>query len=96
MKSDMKALLKVFGWSFAVAVLAIGVGMAAAIGWITKEAAVSLMLGCIVVGGVVIGRRFSRGLLHQQSPKDKPAGPSAASERDATPPSSETSGRRGL
>jgi len=65
--------LLVFGWSVAVAVLVLGVGAAAAVGWLTKDAAAYLMLGCIVVGAAVIGRKFRRALLQQQPPKNKPA-----------------------
>ena len=32
MRSDFKALLKVFGWSFAVAILVLGIAAASAIG----------------------------------------------------------------
>jgi hypothetical protein len=84
MRSDTKALLMVFGWGFAVAVLVLGVGVAAAVGWLTREAAAYLMLGCIVVGGVVIGRRFGRALLQQQPRKDMPA--DAAPDNGGTSP----------
>src|SRR5579864_2282895 len=72
-----KALLKVFAWSFAGAVLVLGVAAAAAVGWLTREAAAYLALGCLVAGGVVIGRRFSQALMQQQPRKDRPAHPSA-------------------
>ena len=75
MRSDMKALLKVFAWSFAVAVLVLGVVVAAAVGWLTREAAPYWMLGVLVVGGVVIGLRFGPALFRPQPSKDKPAEP---------------------
>jgi hypothetical protein len=82
----MKALLKVFGWSSAVAVLVLGVAVAAAFGWLTKEAAAYLMLGGLGVGGVVIGGRFSRVLAQQQPREDKPADPYADPDHDGTSP----------
>lgn len=73
MRSDARALLKVLGWSFAVAMLMLGVAAAAAVGWVTREAAPYLMLGCFVVGSAVIGWRFGRALLQQPPRQDEPA-----------------------
>ena len=75
MRSDTKSLMKVFGWSVAVAVLVLIVAVAAAVGWLTKEAAAYLMLGCLVVGGVLIGQRFGRTLMQRQPRQDRSPGP---------------------
>jgi hypothetical protein len=81
MRSDSRALLTVLGWSVALAVLVLGVAVTAAVGWLSKEAAGYMMLGCLVVGSLVIGRRFGRGLLQQPSRKDEQAAPNAAPDR---------------
>jgi type IV secretory pathway VirB2 component (pilin) len=87
MRSDMKALLKVFAGSFAVALLVVGVAVAAAVGWLTKEVAGYLMLACIVVGVVVIGRLFRSSLFRQQPCEDRPAESDAAPDRGGDWPS---------
>jgi hypothetical protein len=74
----MRVLLKVFAWSLAVAVVVLGIAVPVGVGWLTKEAAAYLMLGCLGVGGVVIGRRFSRPLLQKPPRKDEFTEPSAA------------------
>jgi hypothetical protein len=86
MKSDTRALLKVFGWSFAVAVLVIGIGVAAATGWLSRQQAIKLMVCFIIIGGVFIGSQYSRQLVQREPHKDKQPGPSAASDRDVSPP----------
>lgn len=55
MKSDVKALLKILGLSFALVVL-VGfvVGVPAALGWLNQEAAKYLIAGCLVAGVLVI------------------------------------------
>ena len=84
MRSDTRALLKVFGWSFAVAVVVLGVAAAAAVGWLTREAAPFWMLGVLVAGAVAIGRRFGPALLRPQPSKDKPAEPGATPDHEGT------------
>jgi hypothetical protein len=86
MKSDLKALLKVFGWSFVVAVLIIGVGVAGALGWLTREATIKLMVCCLIAGGALIGQRYGRALVQRDARKDKPAGPPATSDGGVSPP----------
>ena len=81
MRSDTWALLKVFGWSFAVAVIVLGVAAATTVGWIPREAAPYWMLGVIVAGGVAIGRRLGPALLRARPAKGKPTEPGAASDR---------------
>jgi hypothetical protein len=87
MRSDTKALLKVSAWSFVVALLVVSVAAAAAVGWLTKEVAAYLMLACIVVGAVVIGRGFRSSLFRQQPREDKPAESDAAPDRGGDWPS---------
>lgn len=81
MRSDVKALLKLFAWSFTIAVLVIGVGIANAMGgWLTKEVAAYLMLGFIVIGAVIGWRWFGSALM-KRPPDDKPADPDATASR---------------
>ncbi|HEY2786603.1 MAG TPA: hypothetical protein VGJ05_16675 [Fimbriiglobus sp.] len=63
MRTDTKALMWVVGSSAFVAVLVICILFAAALKWITIEVAAPLALVCLVVGGIMIGRTFSRGLM---------------------------------
>jgi uncharacterized membrane protein (DUF441 family) len=87
MRSDTKALLEVFAGSFGVALVVVSVAVTAAVGWLTKEGAAYLMLACIVVGAVAIGRRFRSSLFRQQQGQDKPAEPDAAPDRGGDWPS---------
>jgi hypothetical protein len=97
MRSDTKSLLKVFAWSFAVALLVVSIAVTAAVGWLTKEVAAYLMLACIAVGAVAIGRRFRSSLFREQPRADKPAEPDAAPDRggDRPPLGSESLNRHG-
>ena len=78
----MKAFLQVLGWSFAL-VLAVfgGFGTAATVGWLTKEVAAVLILGCLVVGAVVIGMKFRPAFFSPQPRQDKPAEQHTAEDR---------------
>jgi hypothetical protein len=71
MKSDSKALLKVFGCCFALAIAAVGIGWASAAGWLPRDQAASWMLGVIVVGGIGLGLWFGPALMRPPS-NDKP------------------------
>jgi hypothetical protein len=62
-----------------VAVVVRGVAVAAAIGWLTREAAPYWMLGVLVAGGLVLGVWFGPALLRPQPSKD------GSAELDATP-----------
>lgn len=76
MRTDVKALLKVLGWSFALVLAVLGsFGMAATVGWLTKEGAVVLLLSCLLVGGVVMGMKFRSALFSPQLHQDKPVAP---------------------
>jgi hypothetical protein len=77
MRTDMKALLKVLGWSLALVLAAFGTfAIAAAVGWLTKEVTAVLILGCLMVGGVVIGMKFRSALFSPRPHQDEPAAPS--------------------
>jgi hypothetical protein len=82
MRKDMKALLKVLGWSFALVLAGFAsIGMAVTVGWLTKEGAAVLILGCLMVGGVVMGMKFRSALFSLQPNQDKPDDPVALPDR---------------
>ena len=69
MRSDTKALFTIFAWGFGVAVVAMAVFAAGAFKLLTIETAVFLGIGVIVVGGLLVGRRFGPGL-RPKAPRD--------------------------
>jgi hypothetical protein len=71
MKSDMRALLKLFAASALVAVIVLGILVAAALELLTKEVAVAAALVVMVGGAIILGVVFRRGLL-TQIPSGKP------------------------
>jgi hypothetical protein len=75
MRSDSKALLKVFAWSGVVALAVMAVLGTAVVGWLKPEIAAVLALGCFLVGVVIVGTRF-RGALTSVRPRpDEPDRP---------------------
>ena len=62
MKSDMKALFKLIGASFLLAIVLMGILIAAALEVISREVAVPLALVGFVVGAVILGLVFRGGL----------------------------------
>jgi hypothetical protein len=71
MRSDMKALLKVFGGSFLVALVILGILTAAALDLLSREAAVGLTLVVFVVGALVLGRVFTRALMTRATDREE-------------------------
>ncbi len=69
MQSDVKALLKVFGASFLVVVIGMGVLVAAAANVIARDTAVYIAFGIFVVGAIVIGRLYGPSLTKRHHPK---------------------------
>ena len=92
MRSDMRVLLKVFGWSFALAAAVLGTAIAATLGGLSREAASYWMLGVFLAGVVAICLRFVPELIRRQPSKDKPAEPGAAPDAFAEPRGSSTRG----
>ena len=82
MKSDMRALLKIFAWSFALAVVVLGVGFAAALGWMTKESAPYWMLGILLAGVVAIRLWLGPKLLRPVPPQVRRAKRDPAGDPD--------------
>jgi hypothetical protein len=72
MKTDTRALLKVIGWGFVLAVVALAVGVAAAVGWIKQESAPQWMLGIIVGGGILLGLWYGPALSRTRASKQSP------------------------
>jgi hypothetical protein len=73
MRSDVKVLLKVFGWSCGVAAVAVGIGLAVALGASSKEAGAAGALAAVVGGGVPVGTRSAAGLAARPDADDRPA-----------------------
>jgi hypothetical protein len=71
MKSDVKALLRIFLWSGVVTVLVFAILIAAAADLLKVQTAAIIALGLIVVGGIVIGRAYGPHLLGRPSRKDE-------------------------
>ena len=71
MKSDMKALLRIFLWSGVVAALVFAILIAAAAELLKVQTAAIIALGVMVVGGIVIGRASRPHLLGRPSRKDE-------------------------
>jgi hypothetical protein len=66
MRSDVRALLGVFGAAALVAVIIMGVIAAGAFGILPTKTAIYAALAVFVVGALVIGRRFARALVRSQ------------------------------
>ena len=69
MQSDVKALLKVFGASFLVVLVGMGIIVAAAFDVLPRDTAVYLAFGVFVVGAVVIGRLYGPSMTKRHHPK---------------------------
>ena len=70
MRSDVRSLLKLVGFSALVAVLVLGILVASALGALPREDAVVIALIGIVSGGILIGTRLSRGLMTRDEKTD--------------------------
>jgi hypothetical protein len=62
MRSDTKALLKIFAWSGVVTLVLFAVLATAAVGWVKPQTAAFIGLGCFLVGAVLIGRKLGPAL----------------------------------
>jgi hypothetical protein len=72
MKSDMKALLRVFACGRLIAFLVLAVGVAAAAEWLTVQQAAFVALGIVVAGAIaVMVFRPGRGLIQPRPHKDE-------------------------
>jgi hypothetical protein len=65
MRTDTKALVRVVMWCTAIGVLTMGILAAAAFGAVPRDVAITLAAVCIVGGGIVVGRTFSRALMQR-------------------------------
>jgi hypothetical protein len=72
-RSDVKALLRLFAASFLVVVLLMGVLVASALGAVPREAAVAVVLIGVVGSGIAIGVASYRGLMTRDRPRDPDA-----------------------
>jgi hypothetical protein len=71
MRTDTKAVLKVIGASAVIAVLAMGILAASALGAFPRDVAIPLALVCIVGGGAAVGLIFVRGLTTRVTSRSK-------------------------
>ncbi len=78
MRSDVRALLKILGASFLLAVLSMGIFALAAFGALSQEVAIYLALGVFIVGALAISRFFGPALWRRDR---EAAGPGAAAGR---------------
>jgi hypothetical protein len=74
MRSDTKALFKLFAWSALLAVVVVGILAAAAFGVIDREVGIGLAIAVLIAGPLLFGRRLSRGLLGLPHKADRPRG----------------------
>ena len=70
LRSDVRSLLKLVGFSALVAVLVLGILVASALGALPREDAVVIALIGMVFGGILIGTRLSRGLMTRDEKTD--------------------------
>jgi hypothetical protein len=84
MRSDTKALLKIFAWSAVFALLFMGLVAASAVGWLSVQAGAYVVLGCGVVFVVLITRRYGPAL-HQPEPRQDKVATSDGDEGDDPP-----------
>jgi hypothetical protein len=82
MRSDMKALLKLLGASFLLAIVLVGILLLAAVGALSRDVAVYLALGVFILGALAIGRFFGPALVRRDQEASEPGTP-ADRGRDA-------------
>ncbi len=82
MRSDVRALLRMFLWAGAVGLLVMAWLVAAVLLQLNHEVAIGTGLGLLLAGGAAIGVRFASGLF-LPSP-DKHAEPGAAADDGGT------------
>jgi hypothetical protein len=80
MQSDVRALLRILLWAGAVALVFMAVPAGAVAGWLGREVAVGVGLGVILVGGILVGRFASRGLIAPRKPRPDAEPPDAPSD----------------
>jgi hypothetical protein len=73
MRSDTRALLRMFLWAGVVTLVFMAVLAAAAFGRLDRGVAVGIGLGVLLVGGILVGLFASRGLLAPRKPRDPDA-----------------------
>jgi hypothetical protein len=81
MPSDTRALLRIFLWAGVVALVLMAVLAAAAVGRLNHEVAAGVGLGVLVIGGILVGRFGSRGLLAPRKPRNPDAEPQYRSNK---------------
>lgn len=65
MRSDSKSLLEIFGWSFVLVLAVMLIAIVAVLSEFSPAKIAYLMLGCLVVGAVIIGTKFGPGLMRR-------------------------------
>jgi hypothetical protein len=78
----MRALLKIIGVSFLLAVVAVGILTAAALNVLSREVAIYLALAVLLVGGVAIRLFFGRALMGQDRSREESTQPDTPESRD--------------
>jgi hypothetical protein len=73
MRSDVRALLRVFAWCCAVTLLVFGILTASALGALNRDTAIWLASVVFLVGAFVVGRLFARGLVTRDRKLDRKA-----------------------
>ena len=82
MRSDVRALLRMFLWAGAGGLLVMAWLVAAVLLQLNREVAIGIGLGLLLVGGAALGVRFASGLF--LPPPGKHAEPGAAPDRRGT------------
>jgi hypothetical protein len=80
MRSDMRALLKIIGASFLLAVVVGGLLATAALGALSREVAIYLALPVFVVVALAIGRVFALALLRPGQGRNDSCEPAAPAD----------------
>jgi hypothetical protein len=75
MRSDMRALMKVFGASFLVALAVLGALVLAALEVVPRPVAIGLTVVVLLGGSMLIGRAFGRSLTGRPPDSGEPRDP---------------------
>jgi hypothetical protein len=84
-RSDSKSLLEIFGWSFVLVLAVMLIAIVAVLSEFSPAKIAYLMLGCLLVGAVIIGTKFGPGLMRGRTRRDLRN--EQDDRRDESPPS---------
>jgi uncharacterized membrane protein len=69
-RSDTKSLLNIFGWTFILVLAVTLIAIVAVLYEFSPAKIAYLMLGCLVVGAVIIGAKFGPELMRRGAHRD--------------------------